>query len=146
MENPSELDAQWENDVAVRLGFDPHYASFYEKKNTAFLGGGACFSKYTGGSGKGGTSDANSEFVAEIRRIMDAADVCYQLSELGRVDVGGGTIAHLCAHYGMNVIDAGVPVLSMHAPTELISKADLYEVYRCYCAFLTGAVEMESAI
>lgn len=131
----------------VNSAFDPHYSTCYEKKNTAFLGCGACFSKYTGGSGKGGTSDANSEFVAEIRRIMDAADVCYQLSELGRVDVGGGgTIAHLCAHYGMNVIDAGVPVLSMHAPTELISKADLYEVYRCYGAFLSGAVEMESVI
>ena len=131
----------------VSSAFDPHYPSFYEQKNTAFLGKGACFSKYTGGSGKGGSSDANSEFVAEIRRIMDDAGVHYQLSEIGRVDVGGGgTIAHLCANYGMNVIDAGVPVLSMHAPTEIISKADLYEVYRCYCAFLAGAVEMESAL
>ncbi|MBQ8088387.1 MAG: aminopeptidase [Clostridia bacterium] len=121
----------------VSSAFDPLYPSVFEKKNTAFLGNGVCFSKYTGSGGKGGSSDANSEFVAEIREIMDGAGVRYQFSEIGRVDVGGGgTIAHLCARYGMNVIDAGVPVLSMHAPTEIISKADLFEVYRCYRAFL----------
>ena len=121
----------------VSSAFDPLYPSVFEKKNTAFLGNGVCFSKYTGSGGKGGSSDANSEFVAEIREIMDGAGVRYQFSEIGRVDVGGGgTIAHLCARYGLNVIDAGVPVLSMHAPTEIISKADLFEVYRCYRAFL----------
>ena len=126
----------------VSSAFDPLYAAAFEKKNTAYLGQGACFSKYTGSGGKGGSSDANSEFVAEIRRVMDDAGVQYQFSEIGRVDLGGGgTIAHMCAHYGMNVIDAGVPVLSMHAPVEIISKADLYEVYRCYRAFLGAPVE-----
>ena len=125
----------------VSSAFDPLYPEVFEKRNTAFLGRGVCFSKYTGSGGKGGSSDANSEFVARLREVLDDAGVRYQFSEIGRVDVGGGgTIAHLCARYGMNVIDAGVPVLSMHAPTEVISKADLYEVYRCYRAFL-GAPE-----
>ena len=123
----------------VSSAFDPLYPAAYEKRNAACLGGGVCFSKYTGSGGKGGSSDANSEFVAEIRRVMDDAGVRWQFGEIGRVDLGGGgTIAHLCARYGMNVIDAGVPVLSMHAPTEVISKADLFEVYRCYQAFLGG--------
>lgn len=128
----------------VSSGFDPLYASAYETKNAAFLGRGACFSKYTGSGGKGGSSDANAEFLGEIRRIMDDADVHYQTCEIGRVDVGGGgTIAHLCAAYGMNVIDAGVPVLSMHSPTEVVSKADVYEAYRAYCAFLRDARAMD---
>ena len=123
----------------VSSAFDPLYASAYEKKNTSFMGSGANFCKYTGSGGKGGSSDANSEYVAWLRRVLDEAGIRYQFSELGRVDMGGGgTIAHLCAHYGMNVIDAGVPVLNMHAPVELISKADLFEVYRCYRAFLAA--------
>ena len=126
----------------VSSAFDPLYAGVFEKRNTAYLGRGVCFSKYTGSGGKGGSSDANSEFVRELRETLDGAGVRYQFSEIGRVDVGGGgTIAHLCARYGMNVIDAGVPVLSMHAPTEIISKADLYEAYRCYRAFLGAPVQ-----
>ena len=121
----------------VSAGFDPSYASAFEKKNAAYLGRGLCFNKYTGARGKASASDANAEYVAEIRRIMDGADVAFQFSELGRVDLGGGgTIAFTCAKYGMNVIDAGVAVLSMHAPYEVISKADLYETYKGYCAFI----------
>ncbi len=121
----------------VSAGFDPGYASAFEKKNAAYLGRGLCFNKYTGSRGKSGSNDANAEYVARIRRVLDDADVAYQFAELGRVDLGGGgTIAFTCARYGMNVIDAGVAVLSMHAPYEVISKADLYEAYRGYCAFL----------
>ena len=121
----------------VSAGFDPNFAGAFEKKNAAFLGRGLCFNKYTGARGKSSSSDANAEYVAEIRRIMDGANVAWQTAELGRVDLGGGgTIAFTCAKYGMNVIDAGVAVLSMHAPYEVISKADLYEAYRGYCAFL----------
>ena len=121
----------------VSAGFDPLYAGAFEKKNAAFLGRGLCFNKYTGARGKSSSSDANAEYVAEIRRNMDGADVAWQTAELGRVDLGGGgTIAFTCAKYGMNVIDAGVAVLSMHAPYEVISKADLYEAYKGYCAFL----------
>ena len=124
----------------VSAAYDPDFASVFETKNSAYLGKGICFNKYTGSRGKSGSSDANAEFVAEIRRIMDEANVCFQTAELGRVDQGGGgTIAYLCAKYGMNVIDCGIPVLSMHAPWEVISKADLYEGYRCYCAFLREA-------
>ena len=122
----------------VSAGYDPNFASVFEKKNAAFLGEGVCFNKYTGSRGKSGCNDANAEFMAALRRIMDEAGVAWQTCEIGRVDAGGGgTIAYLCAKYGMNVIDCGVPVLSMHAPWELISKADLYEAYRCYQAFLT---------
>ena len=124
----------------VSAGFDPAFASVFDKNNAAFLGRGVCFNKYTGSRGKSGSSDANAEFVAEIRRIMDDNGVAFQTAELGRVDAGGGgTIAYLCARYGMNVIDCGVPVLSMHAPWEVISKADLYEAYKCYRAFLKDA-------
>ena len=121
----------------VSAGFDPLYASAFEKKNAAYLGRGICFNKFTGARGKSSSSDANAEYVAEVRRIMDDAKVAYQFAELGRVDLGGGgTIAFTCAKYGMNVIDAGVAVLSMHAPYEVISKADLYEAYKAYGAFL----------
>ena len=124
----------------VSSGFDPNFASAFEKKNTAFLGRGVCFNKYTGSRGKSGSNDANAEYVAQLRRILDDADVAFQTCELGRVDLGGGgTIAYMCAKYGMNVIDAGVAVLSMHAPYEVISKVDLYEAYRCYCTFLRDA-------
>ncbi|MBP3655743.1 MAG: aminopeptidase [Clostridia bacterium] len=124
----------------VSAGYDPNFASAFEKKNSAFLGRGVCFNKFTGRAGKGGSSDANAEYIAVLRRIMDDAGVNFQTAELGRVDLGGGgTIAYMCAKYGMNVIDSGVAVLSMHALYELISKADLYEAYKCYCAFLKNA-------
>lgn len=124
----------------VSAGYDPNFASAFEKKNSAFLGRGICFNKFTGSRGKSGSNDANPEFMASLRKIMDDADVAFQTAELGRVDLGGGgTIAYLCAKYGMNVIDSGIAVLSMHAPYEIISKVDLYEGYRCYCAFLKGA-------
>ena len=124
----------------VSAGYDPNFASAFEKKNSAFLGRGICFNKFTGSRGKSGSNDANPEFMASLRKIMDEAGVAFQTAELGRVDLGGGgTIAYLCAKYGMNVIDSGIAVLSMHAPYEIISKVDLYEGYRCYCAFLKGA-------
>ena len=121
----------------VSAGYDPTYSSVFEKKNAAMLNLGVCFNKYTGSRGKSGASDANAEFMAEVRRVMDDAGVCWQTSELGKVDAGGGgTIAWLCAKYAMSVIDCGVAVLSMHAPWELISKADLWEAYKGYGAFL----------
>lgn len=124
----------------VSAAFDPNFAGAFEKKNTAFVGHGVCFSKFTGRGGKGGSNDANAEFIGGLRKIMADNDVNYQFCELGRVDQGGGgTIAYICANYGMSVIDAGVPVLSMHAPWEAISKADLYEAYKCYCAFVKDA-------
>ncbi|MDD7175843.1 MAG: aminopeptidase, partial [Clostridiales bacterium] len=128
----------------VSAGFDPAFAQVFEKKNAAFLSRGVCFNKFTGSRGKGGSNDANAEYIASLRRIMDDAGVAFQTAELGRVDVGGGgTIAYMCAKYGMNVIDSGIPVLSMHAPYEVISKVDLYEGYRCYCAFLRDAGPVE---
>ena len=124
----------------VSAGYDPNFAGVFERKNAAFLGKGVCFNKYTGRGGKSGASDANPEFIAQLRRILDDAGICWQTSEIGKVDVGGGgTIAFTCAKYGMNVIDCGVPVLSMHAPYEVISKADLWQEYRCYCEFLKEA-------
>ena len=121
----------------VSPAYDPTYSGVFEKKNQAMLNLGVCFNKYTGARGKSGASDANAEYMAAVRRVMDEANVCGQTSEIGRVDAGGGgTIAWLCAKYAMNVIDCGVPVLSMHAPWELVSKADLWEAYKGYCAFL----------
>ena len=121
----------------VSGGYDPNFASAFEKKNAAYLGCGVCFNKYTGGEGKHASSDANAEFIGELRRCMRDGGVTYQFAEMGRVDLGGGgTIAYMCAKYCMNVIDCGVPVLSMHAPWEIISKVDLYEAYKCYRAFL----------
>lgn len=121
----------------VSAGFDPLYASAFEKNNAAFLAKGLAFNKYTGSGGKRGASDANAEYVAWIRKIMDDADVMFQFSELGKVDAGGGgTIAHLMAEYGMNVIDCGVSVMNMHAPFEVVSKADVYETVRGHRAFL----------
>lgn len=121
----------------VTAAFDPHYAQVSEKKNTGYLGRGLAFCKYTGGKGKARSNDANAEYVAKLRKIMDDADVRWQMTELGRVDVGGGgTIAKNLAEFGMNVIDSGVPVLSMHAPWEIVSKADVYEAYKGYVAFL----------
>ncbi len=121
----------------VSAGFDPTFASAFEAKNASYLGRGLTFNKFTGSGGKSGSNDADAEYVAKIRRIMDEEGVAWQTAELGRVDVGGGgTIAYILALYGMNVIDCGVPVLSMHAPWEITSKADLFEAYRGYRAFL----------
>ena len=124
----------------VSAAFDPSYASAFEKKNSAFFGRGMVFNKFTGSRGKSGSNDANAEYVAHIRSIMDEAGVAYQTAELGKVDVGGGgTIAYILALYGMNVIDCGVAVLSMHAPWEATSKADVYETKCGYVAFLEKA-------
>ena len=121
----------------VSAGFDPAYASVFEAKNSAYLGRGLVFNKYTGSRGKSGSNDASAEYVALVRRIMDDAQVSFQTAELGRVDAGGGgTIAYIPAKYGMDVIDSGVPVLSMHSPWEVTSKADIYEARRGYEAFL----------
>ena len=115
----------------------PNYPSVMEKHNAAYFGRGLVFNKYTGARGKSGSNDANAEYVGEIRRLMDENHVFFQTSELGKVDQGGGgTIAYILANYGMQVIDSGVAVLNMHAPWEIISKADLYEAYRGYRAFL----------
>ena len=121
----------------VSAAFDPAYASVYEPKNSCYLGHGLAFNKYTGGRGKSGSNDADAEYVATIRRVMDEGGVRFQTSELGKVEAGGGgTIAYILATYGMNVIDCGVPVLSMHSPWEAVSKADVFEAYRGYAAFL----------
>ena len=122
----------------VSAGFDPLYASAFEKKNAAILGRGVCYNKYTGSGGKGGSNDADPVFIARLRALMEKADVAWQTAELGRVDAGGGgTIAYICANYGMEVIDSGVPVLNMHAPEEVINKADLYEAVKAYTVFMT---------
>ena len=124
----------------VSAAFDPLYPSVMERKNCAYFGNGLVFNKYTGSRGKGGSNDANPEYFAKLRNIMDTNEVSFQTSELGKVDQGGGgTIAYILANYGMNVIDSGVAVLNMHAPWEIISKVDLYEAYRGYVAFLKEA-------
>ena len=123
----------------VSAAYDPSYDSAFEKKNAAFMGQGMVFNKFTGSRGKSGSNDANAEYIGYIRKIMDDAKVIYQFAELGRVDLGGGgTIAYLMAKYGMNVIDAGIPVLNMHAPYECTSKADVFETMRGYMAFLNA--------
>lgn len=123
----------------VSAAYDPAYASVYEAKNSAYVGKGVVFNKYTGARGKSGSNDARAEYVAYVRRVMDNAGVTYQTAELGKVDAGGGgTIAYIPAKYGMDVIDSGVAVLSMHAPWEVTSKADVYEAYRAYKAFLNA--------
>ena len=124
----------------VSAGYDPNFAGVFERKNAAYLGRGVCFNKYTGSGGKGGSNDANAEYMGKLRRLMDDANVNFQTAELGKVDQGGGgTIAYICANYGMEVIDSGVAVLSMHAPWEIISKADLYEAVKAYHAFMLKA-------
>ena len=121
----------------VSAAFDPNYPSVMEKRNSAYFGKGLVFNKYTGARGKSGSNDANAEYVAKLRSIMDKNNVSFQTAELGKVDQGGGgTIAYILANYGMRVIDSGVAVLNMHAPWEIISKVDLYEAYRGYIAFL----------
>ncbi|MDO4290669.1 MAG: aminopeptidase 1 [Eggerthellaceae bacterium] len=124
----------------VSAGFDPAYASVFEAKNAAFLGRGLVFNKYMGARGKSGSNDASAEYMARIRRVMDDAQVTFQTAEIGKVDAGGGgTIAFIPARYGMDVIDSGVPVLSMHSPWEVTSKADIYEARRGYEVFLLNA-------
>ena len=124
----------------VSSAYDPAYASAFEKKNVAFLSHGMVFNKFTGARGKSGSNDANAEYLADLRRIIDENNVHYQTAELGRVDLGGGgTIAYILALYGMEVIDSGVAVLSMHAPWEVTSKADVYEAEKGYKAFLINA-------
>ncbi len=123
----------------VSAAFDPLYSSAFEKKNAAFLGKGMVFNKFTGSRGKSGSNDCNAEFLGEIRNMLEKQKVCYQSAELGKVDVGGGgTIAYILAQYGMEVVDSGIPVLSMHAPWEIVSKADVYETMLGYKAFLIG--------
>ena len=122
----------------VDAGYDPIYASVSDKNNAGFLGRGITLNKYTGARGKSGASDANAEFVAEIRNIFEKNNIKYQISELGKVDVGGGgTIAYILANKGIDVIDCGVPVLSMHSPYEVTSKFDIYEAYKGYKAFFS---------
>ena len=124
----------------VSAGYDPAFAEVFEKKNTAFLGRGIVLNKFTGARGKSGSNDANAEYVAKVRKIFDDHKIAFQTAELGKVDVGGGgTIAYIAALYGMNVIDSGVAVLSMHAPWEVTSKADIYEAKKAYKAFLLDA-------
>lgn len=124
----------------VSNAYDPNYASVSDKKNSAFFGNGMVFNKYTGSRGKSGSNDASAEYLGSLRKIMDDNNVSFQTSELGKVDAGGGgTIAYILANYGMNVIDSGVAVQNMHAPYEVISKADLYETLKGYEAFLRDA-------
>lgn len=121
----------------VSAAYDPNYPAVMEKKNAAYFGRGIVFNKYTGARGKSGSNDASAEYVAEMRKVMDDADVCFQTAELGKVDAGGGgTIAYILGNLDMQVIDSGVAVLNMHAPWEIISKVDLYEAYKGYVAFL----------
>ena len=124
----------------VSAAFDPNYPAVMEKRNSAYFGKGLVFNKYTGARGKSGSNDANAEYVAKLRNIMDKNNVSFQTAELGKVDQGGGgTIAYILANYDMNVIDSGVAVLNMHAPWEIISKVDLYEALQGYVAFLKEA-------
>lgn len=124
----------------VSAAYDPLFASCFEKRNSAYFGRGLVFNKYTGSRGKGGSNDANAEYMAAVREMMDKHNVAFQTAELGKIDVGGGgTIAYITALYGMEVIDSGVAVLNMHAPLEVTSKADIYEAYKGYCAFLLEA-------
>ena len=121
----------------VSAAYDPMYTEVYDKKSSCFFGKGPVFCKHTGARGKSGSNDANAEYIAQLRKVMDDAEVSYQFSELGKVDFGGGgTIAYIMANYGMEVIDSGVAVLNMHAPYEVSSKADVYEAVRGYKAFL----------
>ncbi len=124
----------------VSAAYDPNFASAFEKKNAAYFGRGVVFNKFTGARGKSGSNDANAEYIGKLRKIMDDNGVAFQTAELGKVDIGGGgTIAYILSLYGMNVIDSGVAVLNMHAPWEITSKADVYEAYKSYKAFLKDA-------
>ncbi len=132
MENTKMLSSD------VSAGFDPLFAYVNDPKNSAYLGNGICFNKYTGSRGKSGANDAMPEYFAEIRKIMDENGINFQTAEIGKVDQGGGgTIAYILGNYNMNVIDAGIAVLNMHAPMEIVSKADVYEAYLAYVAFIS---------
>lgn len=121
----------------VSIAYDPNYPEVMEANNSAYFGKGICFNKYTGSGGKSGSNDANAEYMAKIRKVMDDNDCYFQTCELGAVDAGGGgTIAYIMADKNMDVIDAGICVQNMHAPYEVVSKADVYEAYRAYIAFL----------
>ena len=121
----------------VSAAFDPLYADRFEKQNAAKFGHGLVFNKFTGSRGKSGSNDANAEYIAQLRALLEKHNVAFQTAEMGKVDAGGGgTIAYILSLYGMQVIDSGIAVLSMHAPWETISKADLYEAYKGYKAFL----------
>lgn len=124
----------------VSAGVDPLFVSVNDKKNAAYLGNGIVFNKYTGARGKSGSNDASAEYVARIRAVMDESNIHYQTAELGKVDLGGGgTIAYILGNYNMDVIDAGIAVLNMHAPMEIVSKVDVYETYQAFKAFLKNA-------
>ena len=124
----------------VNAAYDPLYADVMDKRNASYLNNGVVFCKYTGARGKSGSNDADAEYIAKLRKIMDDNNVNFQISELGKVDAGGGgTIAYILANKNVNVIDCGVGVLSMHAPWEVTAKADIYEAYKCYVAFLKEA-------
>ncbi len=124
----------------VSAGYDPNYAECFDKKNAAYLGHGMVFNKFTGARGKSGANDANAEYIGRIRSFFAKEDISFQMSEMGKVDLGGGgTIAYICAHHGMEVIDSGVALLNMHAPMEMSSKADIYETMRGYRTFLKNA-------
>jgi aspartyl aminopeptidase len=124
----------------VTAAYDPNFPSVMEKRNTAYFGKGVVFNKYTGARGKSGSNDANPEYIAQLRGIMDKNNVFWQTSELGKVDQGGGgTIAYILAEYGMEVIDFGIALHNMHAPWEIASKADIYEATKGYIAFLNEA-------
>ena len=124
----------------VSAGVDPLYLSVNDKKNAAYLGNGIVFNKYTGARGKSGSNDAMPEFMARLRHILDKQNIHYQTAELGKVDQGGGgTIAYILGNYNMQVIDAGIAVLNMHSPMEIVSKVDVYETYQAYKTFLKDA-------
>ena len=128
----------------VSAAYDPNYPAVMEKKNSAFFGKGLTFNKFTGSRGKSGSNDANAEYIARIRKILDENEAAFQTAELGKVDEGGGgTIAYILANYGMEVIDCGVAVQNMHAPFEVTSKADIYEAFKGYLAFLEEMDERE---
>ena len=121
----------------VSAAYDPIYTEVYDKKSSCFFGNGPVFCKHTGSRGKSGSNDANAEYIAKLRKVCDENQVQFQMAELGKIDAGGGgTIAYILAQYGMEVIDGGIAILCMHAPWEISSKADIYEAYRGYCAFL----------
>ncbi|MBQ3537684.1 MAG: aminopeptidase, partial [Clostridia bacterium] len=123
----------------VNAAFDPNFPEVYERRNTCFINNGVCITKYTGARGKGGTSDASAEFMGEIRHLLDTEGVCWQTGELGKVDEGGGgTVAKYIAHLNVDVVDLGVPVLSMHAPFEVVSKTDVYMAYKAFLAFFNN--------
>ena len=122
----------------MNAAFDPQHPELYDKENASYLNGGIVFNKYTGSRGKSGASDASPEFIALLRKVLDDAGVKFQMAELGKVDQGGGgTIAYLAAKYGTAVLDAGVSVLSMHAPWEITAVEDIVQAYTAYKAFLT---------